>query len=36
MAIQKFEDILVWQKSQDLAVALYTEFKTCRDFGFRD
>ncbi len=36
MTIQKFEDILVWQKSQDLAVAIYKIFSQSKDFGFRD
>lgn len=36
MAIQKFEDIIAWQKSQDLAVDVYAIFKESRDFGFRD
>ncbi|MBN1338024.1 MAG: four helix bundle protein [Bacteroidales bacterium] len=36
MAIQKFEDIKGWQKAQDFAVQIYSEFKDLRDFGFRD
>lgn len=36
MAIQKFEDILVWQKAQDLAVKIYGHFLSINDFGFRD
>ncbi|HSI76508.1 MAG TPA: four helix bundle protein [Lunatimonas sp.] len=36
MAIQKFEDIIAWQKAQDLAVEIYTVFQTSKDFGFRD
>jgi four helix bundle protein len=36
MAIQKFEDIIVWQKGQDLAVEIYALFRDSRDFGFRD
>ena len=36
MAIQKFEDIVAWQKAQDLAVEIYTVFQTSKDFGFRD
>ena len=27
MAIQKFEDIIAWQKAQDLAVEIYAVFK---------
>ena len=36
MAIQKFEDIIAWQKAQDLAVEIYSVFRTSKDFGFRD
>ena len=34
--IQKFEDIIAWQKAQDLAVKVYSSFKDLRDFGFKD
>lgn len=36
MAILKFEDIIAWQKAQDLAVDIYFSFKNSRDFGFKD
>ncbi len=36
MAIQKFEDIIAWQKAQDLAVEVYGHFKDSKDFGFKD
>ncbi|MFA5420382.1 MAG: four helix bundle protein [Bacteroidales bacterium] len=36
MAIQKFEDIIAWQKGQDFAVEIYSAFKELKDFGFRD
>jgi four helix bundle protein len=36
MAIQKFEDIIAWQKAQDLAVDVYSEFRNLKDYGFRD
>lgn len=36
MAVQKFEDLLVWQKSQDLAVLIYQTFRDNKDFSFRD
>ncbi|MGB0368652.1 MAG: four helix bundle protein [Flavobacteriales bacterium] len=36
MAIQKFEDIIAWQKAQDLAVNVYSTFRGAKDFGFRD
>lgn len=36
MTVQRFEDLKVWQKSQDLAVKIYGQFSGIRDFGFRD
>jgi len=36
MAVKRFEELLVWQKSQDLSVAIYKQFKDCKDFSFRD
>jgi len=36
MKILKFEDIIAWQKSQDLAVELYSIFSDCKDFGFKN
>ena len=36
MNIEKFEDIISWQKAQILTTEIYKEFRTCRDFGFRD
>ena len=36
MAIQKFEDIIAWQKAQNLAVDVYGTFRETKDFSFRD
>ncbi|MBW6499616.1 MAG: four helix bundle protein [Bacteroidales bacterium] len=36
MKINQFEDIIAWQKSQDLAVNIYSIFRNSKDFGFRD
>lgn len=36
MAIQKFEDIIAWQKAQNLALKIYQSFSDCRDYGFKD
>lgn len=36
MAIQKFEDIIAWQKAQDIAVDIYTAFSELKDYGFKD
>lgn len=36
MKIQKFEDIIAWQKSQELAIEVYKTFTISKDFGFKD
>jgi four helix bundle protein len=36
MKIRQFEDIIAWQKSQDVAVKIYASFKELKDYGFRD
>lgn len=36
MPIKQFEDIIAWQKAHVLAQEVYSIFKSCRDFSFRD
>lgn len=36
MGIKRFEDIIAWQKAQDYAVEIYSEFNKMKDFGFKD
>jgi len=36
MKIDKFEDILAWQKAGKLTIIIYELFKDNRDFSFRD
>ena len=36
MVIQKFEDIIAWQKAQDLSVEIFSIFSVLPKFGFRD
>ncbi|NGM72892.1 four helix bundle protein [Sphingobacterium sp. SGL-16] len=36
MKIQKFEDILAWQKAQNLAISIYSSFRNLKDFSFKD
>ena len=36
MAIQKFEDIIAWQKAQDYVIDIYSIFGKIKDFGFKD
>ena len=35
MKVVKFEDLIAWQKAQDLAVEIYSAFEQTRDFAFR-
>ncbi|MDP1688542.1 MAG: four helix bundle protein [bacterium] len=34
--IEKFEDLICWQKSRILVKEVYKSLKDCRDFGFKD
>jgi four helix bundle protein len=36
MKIERFEDIIAWQKAKELSVRVYSLFSESRDFGFRD
>ena len=36
MKIERFEDIIAWQKAKELTLNIYGEFKESKDFGFRD
>lgn len=36
MRIERFEDIIAWQKSKELAIKVYSEFSEHKDFGFKD
>lgn len=36
MKIEKFEDIIAWQKAKELTITIYSQLKNCRDFSFRD
>ena len=36
MKIEKFEDVIAWQKSRILSLEIYRLFKNNRDFSFRD
>jgi len=35
MAVQKFEDLIAWQKVQEIVVDVYTRFNTNSDFNFK-
>jgi four helix bundle protein len=34
--IEKFEDIISWQKAKYLTLEIYKTFKNVKDYGFRD
>ena len=34
--IQKFEDLICWQKARELTRYIYREFKSLSDYGFKD
>ena len=36
MKIEKFEDIIAWQKAKTMTIDIYKEFYRCKDFGFKD
>ncbi len=36
MAVQKFEDLICWKKSQDTAVFIYATFGSLRDLDFKN
>lgn len=36
MVVKRFEELLVWQKSQDFAVAIYGSFSDLKDYSFKD
>jgi four helix bundle protein len=36
MKIEKFEDLIAWQKAKELAVKLYDACKNCKEYGLKD
>ncbi len=36
MKIERFEEIIAWQKAKDMAVLIYKDFADSKDFGFKD
>ncbi|MEA3318067.1 MAG: four helix bundle protein, partial [Bacteroidota bacterium] len=36
MRIDRFEDILSWQKAKELTIQIYKLFEKSKDFGFKD
>jgi len=36
MKIEKFEEIISWKKGKELTILVYSEFKNCKDFSFKN
>lgn len=36
MKINRFEDLIAWQKSQDYAIEIFKLFKESKEFSFKD
>ncbi len=36
MGIEKFEDIIAWQKAKEMTILIYTTFRDSKDFGLKD
>lgn len=36
MKIEKFEDLIAWQKAKELTAKLYNACKNCKEYGFKD
>ncbi len=36
MRIEKFEEIISWQKGKELTLIVYKVFKSCKDFSFKN
>lgn len=36
MTIERFEDIIAWQKSKEMSLLIYNSFDKSKDFNFRD
>jgi len=36
MRIDKFEEIISWQKGKELTINIYVVFKKCKDFSFKN
>lgn len=34
--IKNFEDLVIWQMAREIVNLIYSDFRSCKDFGFRD
>lgn len=35
MKVERFEDLLIWQKAKDLTLKIYRRFERSSDYGFK-
>jgi four helix bundle protein len=36
MKIEKFEDLITWQKAKEMTIKLYESCKSCKEYGLKD
>src|ERR1035437_7570561 len=36
MKIVRFEEIIAWKKARELTINIYSTFKSCKDFSFKN
>ena len=36
MKVEKFEEIIAWKKAKELTIVIYSSFKSCKDFSFKN
>jgi len=36
MKIERFEDVIAWQKAKELTINIYCLFESSKDYGFKD
>lgn len=36
MKIERFEEVIAWKKAKELTVNIYSSFKDCKDFSFKN
>jgi len=34
--VKNFEELVIWKMSREIVNQIYADFKSCRDYGFRD
>ena len=36
MKIERFEEIIAWKKAKELTINIYNNFRSCKDFSFKN